>query len=78
MKSERIQQHPRGFITNEHPEYVFLAAAKVGEIYTNNTYPNNLKLAYQDFLKTHGRERNSTLLTFPTMKRGWLKANFHS
>ena len=27
------------FIEKERPEYVFLAAAKVGGIYANNTYP---------------------------------------
>ena len=27
------------FFTNEKPEYVFLAAAKVGGIHANNTYP---------------------------------------
>lgn len=33
------QQKVRSFFDQEHPEYVFLAAAKVGGIYANNTYP---------------------------------------
>jgi GDP-L-fucose synthase len=34
-----IQKEVEGFFKNERPEYVFLAAAKVGGIYANNTYP---------------------------------------
>ncbi|KPK70369.1 MAG: GDP-L-fucose synthase, partial [Acidithiobacillales bacterium SM23_46] len=33
------QQAVREFFANECPEYVFLAAAKVGGIHANNTYP---------------------------------------
>lgn len=33
------QQAVADFFTNERPEYVFLAAAKVGGIHANNTYP---------------------------------------
>ncbi|MBX2989886.1 MAG: GDP-L-fucose synthase [Bacteroidetes bacterium] len=33
------QQAVREFFVSEQPEYVFLAAAKVGGIYANNTYP---------------------------------------
>ena len=33
------QQDVRDFFEKERPEYVFLAAAKVGGIYANNTYP---------------------------------------
>jgi len=33
------QQAVRSFFTSEKPEYVFLAAAKVGGIHANNTYP---------------------------------------
>lgn len=33
------QQAVRDFFKKEKPEYVFLAAAKVGGIYANNTYP---------------------------------------
>jgi GDP-L-fucose synthase len=33
------QQAVRGFFEEERPDYVFLAAAKVGGIYANNTYP---------------------------------------
>ena len=33
------QQAVRDFFETEKPEYVFLAAAKVGGIYANNTYP---------------------------------------
>jgi GDP-L-fucose synthase len=33
------QDAVRNFFTAEKPEYVFLAAAKVGGIYANNTYP---------------------------------------
>ena len=29
----------RDFFASEQPEYVFLAAAKVGGIHANNTYP---------------------------------------
>lgn len=35
----RIQADVTEFFTTEQPEYVFLAAAKVGGIYANNTYP---------------------------------------
>ncbi len=34
-----IQKDVEDFFKNERPEYVFLAAAKVGGIYANNTYP---------------------------------------
>lgn len=34
----RNQQHVNEFFQSEKPEYVFLAAAKVGGIYANNTY----------------------------------------
>ncbi len=34
----RNQQDVHSFFENEKPEYVFLAAAKVGGIYANNTY----------------------------------------
>lgn len=34
-----VQAHVDLFFENERPEYVFLAAAKVGGIYANNTYP---------------------------------------
>lgn len=34
----RNQQQVHGFFEEEQPEYVFLAAAKVGGIYANNTY----------------------------------------
>lgn len=33
------QEDVRSFFENERPEYVFLAAAKVGGIHANNTYP---------------------------------------
>lgn len=33
------QEAVRGFFEKEKPEYVFLAAAKVGGIHANNTYP---------------------------------------
>jgi len=33
------QMDVEDFFEKEHPEYVFLAAAKVGGIYANNTYP---------------------------------------
>ena len=32
------QGHTRNFFDNEKPEYVFLAAAKVGGIFANNKY----------------------------------------
>jgi len=35
----RNQQAVEAFFTLEKPEYVFLAAARVGGIYANNTYP---------------------------------------
>src|ERR1700743_1617610 len=35
----REQQAVRNFFEKEKPQYVFLAAAKVGGIYANNTYP---------------------------------------
>ena len=35
----RQQADVNQFFTNENPEYVFLAAAKVGGIYSNNAYP---------------------------------------
>ena len=35
----RDQHATREFFQNEKPEYVFLAAAKVGGIYANDTYP---------------------------------------
>src|SRR5690554_6739442 len=35
----RIQSEVNQFMTVEKPDYVFLAAAKVGGIYANNTYP---------------------------------------
>jgi GDP-L-fucose synthase len=43
------QQNVEDFIENEKPEYVFLAAAKVGGIFANNTFPaefiyNNLMI----------------------------------
>jgi GDP-L-fucose synthase len=34
-----IQKDVNDFFETERPEYVFLAAAKVGGIYANNTYP---------------------------------------
>ena len=34
-----IQKDVEHFFKNERPEYVFLAAARVGGIYANNTYP---------------------------------------
>jgi GDP-L-fucose synthase len=34
-----VQKDVEDFFKNERPEYVFLAAAKVGGIYANNTYP---------------------------------------
>ena len=34
-----IQKDVEDFLKNERPEYVFLAAARVGGIYANNTYP---------------------------------------
>jgi GDP-L-fucose synthase len=34
-----IQKDVEGFFRRERPEYVFLAAAKVGGIYANSTYP---------------------------------------
>lgn len=45
----RDQHAVQQFFQNERPEYVFLAAAKVGGIYANNTYPaefiyNNLMI----------------------------------
>lgn len=44
-----IQQDVMAFFAKERPEYVFLAAAKVGGIFANNTYPaefiyNNLMI----------------------------------
>ena len=33
------QSAVRDFFAREQPEYVFLAAAKVGGIFANNTYP---------------------------------------
>lgn len=43
------QEEVEGFFKKEEPEYIFLAAAKVGGIYANNTYPaefiyNNLMI----------------------------------
>src|SRR5690606_18858634 len=35
----RNQQEVKDFFAIEKPEYVFLAAAKVGGIHANNTYP---------------------------------------
>ena len=35
----RIQQDVEEFFATEKPEYIFLAAAKVGGIHANNTYP---------------------------------------
>ena len=35
----RNQKDTTDFIKKERPEYIFLAAAKVGGIYANNTYP---------------------------------------
>src|ERR1039457_1028770 len=45
------QQAVAEFFRKERPEYVFLAAAKVGGIYANNTYPAEfiyLNLAIQN------------------------------
>lgn len=41
------QQAVEDFFTTEKPDYVFLAAAKVGGIYANNTYPADF--AYSNF-----------------------------
>jgi GDP-L-fucose synthase len=35
----RIQDHVKKFFATERPDYVFLAAAKVGGIWANSTYP---------------------------------------
>ena len=45
------QADVEGFFERERPDYVFLAAAKVGGIYANNTYPaefiyNNLDYVF--------------------------------
>ena len=42
------QQAVREFFANECPEYVFLAAAKVGGIHANNTYP--AEFIYQNLI----------------------------
>jgi len=34
-----LQEDVKAFFTNTRPEYVFMAAAKVGGILANNTYP---------------------------------------
>ena len=41
------QQDVKNFFVNEKPDEVILAAAKVGGIYANNTYPEN------SFIKTY-------------------------
>jgi len=41
------QEQVERFFNDEKPEYVFLAAAKVGGIYANNTYP--AEFAYSNF-----------------------------
>ena len=50
-----VQKDVNDCFANERPGYAFPAAAKVGGIYANNTYPNGLQLTYQDFLKIHGQ-----------------------
>jgi GDP-L-fucose synthase len=42
------QGQVKAFFENEHPEYVFLAAAKVGGIHANNTYP--AEFIYQNLM----------------------------
>jgi GDP-L-fucose synthase len=50
----------RGFFTVEKPDYVFLAAAKVGGIHANNTYPADF--IYQNLMI----EANIIESSFPT------------
>ena len=42
------QQAVNRFFENERPEYVFIAAARVGGIYANNTYP--AEFVYQNLM----------------------------
>ena len=55
------QEAVRAFFEQERPEYVFLAAAKVGGIHANNTYPadfiyDNLMIQYNVIKAAHDFE----------------------
>src|SRR5690349_13132862 len=55
------------FFSTERPEYVFLAAAKVGGIYANNTYPADFiaqNLAIQSNVIQQSYERGVQRLLF--------------
>ena len=49
-----VQDQVAGFFKREKPDYVFLAAAKVGGIYANNTYP-------ADFIHTNLTLQGNTI-----------------
>lgn len=60
------QQEVRAFFENEKPEYAFLAAAKVGGIHANNTYPaefiyQNLAIQTNVIHEAYGRYLLSVL-----------------
>lgn len=57
----------RAFFAEERPEYVFLAAAKVGGIHANDTYPADFiadNLAIQQSVITGARDHGVTKLLF--------------
>jgi GDP-L-fucose synthase len=61
------QQETEEFFAQEKPEYVLLAAAKVGGIYANNTYPAdfiNINLAIQQNVITSAHKHNVKRLLF--------------
>ncbi|QJD85208.1 GDP-L-fucose synthase family protein [Cohnella herbarum] len=63
----RDQHAVNRFINNQKPEYVFLAAAKVGGIGANNTYPATFmydNLAIQTNVINAGKENNVKKLLF--------------
>jgi GDP-L-fucose synthase len=63
----REQQAVRDFFEKEKPQYVFLAAAKVGGIYANNTYPAEFlydNIALQNNVIHEAYRNNVTKLLF--------------
>lgn len=79
------QADVRKFFEEERPEYVFLAAAKVGGIHANNTYPadfiydnlmiqNNVIKAAHDFKVTKLLFLGSTCI-YPKMAHNQLRKN---
>lgn len=63
----RDQRATRAFFAAERPEYVFLAAAKVGGIHANDTYPADFiadNLAIQQNVITAAKDHGVTKLLF--------------